>query len=425
MTCTTTPAPVGIGPVRVVVWDLDGALPDLDGTARTASGVRYARARVLLRLAGRPVAQVDVDLPPEGLDALDLVDLARHAVAGCPDPDPPVALAELPAVSVVIPTRDRPEALAAALATVLAGDHPRVEVIVVDNAPSTDLTARLVQSHPDPRVRYVHEPRPGISAARNAGVAAARHDLVAFTDDDVHVDASWASSLAAVFVRHPEAGAVTGLVIPAVLDTPAQIRFELAGGFGKGLVARSYTASRTAVDPLFYPYSAGSFGSGNNMAFRREVLAGLGGFDEALGVGTPSRGGEDLDVLLALVLAGGVVRYEPAALIRHVHRADHEGLRRQMVGYGSGLTAMLTKRMLAGPSAAAGVLRAVPQGVWFLIDPTSRRNSGRQDDYPSDLTRAELSGMLRGPVWYLRGRWRARRPPGGERRWPRSPGTGA
>ena len=98
--------------------------------------------------------------------------------------------ADRPMISVVVCTRNRPQSLLATLRSLTAMSYRPFEVVVVDNAPSSEATreAVLAEYGGDPRVRYVREPRPGLSCARNRGIEEAAADIVAFTDDDVIVD---------------------------------------------------------------------------------------------------------------------------------------------------------------------------------------------------------------------------------------------
>ena len=180
--------------------------------------------------------------------------------------------------------------------------------------------------------RVIRERRPGISAARNRGLAAATGEIVAFTDDDVEVDPRWLRALGERFARQPELAAVTGLVIPAELETAAQIWFERSGsgpdrGFSALTFERAgaYRVARRAHDDgserVHSLYATGELGLGSNMAFSTAVLRAMGGFDVALGTGTPTRGGEDLAILLELLRAGHQLGYEPSAIVHHTHRA--------------------------------------------------------------------------------------------------------
>jgi hypothetical protein len=151
-------------------------------------------------------------------------------------------------------------------------------------------------------------------------------------------------------------------------------------------------------------YLTGEFGFGANMAFRTAVLQASGGFDEALGGGTPTRGGEDLAMFVELLMAGHQLAYEPTAIIEHQHRATMADLDRQIYGYGLGFTAMLTAVTLRDPWHLLGLAAIVPAWLRSPHEETSAKRVNRSDDYPPDLARAELRGMTAGPLTYLRAR---------------------
>jgi GT2 family glycosyltransferase len=252
----------------------------------------------------------------------------------------------LPPVSVIVPTAGRPEALEKCLRSLRALRYPDFDVLVVDNRPADPATRRLVEGirRQDDRIQYIAELRPGSSVARNAGIAQARADLVAFTDDDVTVEPDWLDWLVAPMLSDPAVDVVTGLVLPAELETPAQRWFEDYGGFGQGFDRREYDLRpHRADDRVLYPFWGGGFGSGNSMAFRKSALSAIGGFDPALGAGSPARSGADIEALRHLILRGGRLVYEPRSICWHVHRRDEAALRRQLFAYGVGFTAILTK----------------------------------------------------------------------------------
>ncbi|MCB0180100.1 MAG: glycosyltransferase [Anaerolineae bacterium] len=319
------------------------------------------------------------------------------------DSDEPEVSCELPLISVVIATRDRPDSLAICLDTVLAQDYPNFDVIVVDNAPATNATADLLRTHYS-QVRYLRENRPGLAAAHNCGLAAVTAPLVAFTDDDVRVDPNWLAAIARAFALASTVACVTGLIMPQALDTPAQRWLEAYGGFSKGSTRRLFDlADYRPADPLF-PYTAGRFGSGANMAFKTAILRSLGGFDPALGAGTLAMGGDDLAAFFEMVAAGYTLVYEPAAIVYHRHRSDYADLQRQIYGYGVGLSAFLTHCLLARPGRLLDVARKTPRGLVYLFGTRSPKNTRKAADYPAELTRLERRGFVAGPLAYLRSR---------------------
>jgi GT2 family glycosyltransferase/SAM-dependent methyltransferase len=241
-------------------------------------------------------------------------------------------------VSIVICTRDRPRSLATTLSALAVQQAPPGEVVVVENGPTTAATRGTVAAFP--LARYVHEPRPGLSAARNAGLRAATGEVVAFTDDDADPHPAWAGQVARAFARDPELLAVTGLVLPADLDSEAARLFEFGmGGFSQGYVPLDYDAEWFGAaggrgTPVW------KVGAGANMAFRRRAFALVGGFDERLGAGAAGCS-EDSELWYRLVAAGHTCRYEPAAVVFHHHRSDVAGLRAQASAYLEGHLAAL------------------------------------------------------------------------------------
>jgi hypothetical protein len=194
-----------------------------------------------------------------------------------------------PAVSasVVICTRDRPDQLAACLASLPQQSYRPHEIIVVDNASSDQRTHHVALAA---GVIYVREDRPGLDIARNTGVLRATGDIVAFTDDDVLLHPKWLERLVAAFDR-PQVAAVTGLVLPAEIATEAQRHFETYWGFGKGYRERDFDSSsfRSHRRDTF---PAWEVGAGASMAFRRDVFERIGLFDERLDVGQAGCSGD-------------------------------------------------------------------------------------------------------------------------------------
>src|SRR5947207_11305000 len=229
-----------------------------------------------------------------------------------------------PSMSVVICTREHPEQLDRQLASCAGLIYPQYEVIVIDNAPTTGRTRRVCDKFPF--ARYLVEPRKGLDYARNAGWRAARNEVVAYSDDDAIVDPFWLQALGSAYID-PRVTCVTGITFPMEVENRAQELFEKYGGMQKGFVRRVY---RPGTWNAFYPLGSGRFGAGVNMSLRRETLARMGGFDEALDVGSMARGGGDLDIMARAILDGGSLVYEPCAIAWHQHRRTMKQLRQQM-----------------------------------------------------------------------------------------------
>ena len=173
---------------------------------------------------------------------------------------------------------------------------------MVDNAPPP--MRRRGWSGTRPAVRYVREPRPGLDWARNRAIAEATGEILAFTDDDVVVDAGWVRALAAVFRDDPASPRSPDSSLPVELDTDAQLLFERTASFARGFAAparRGRARTRGAVAAPLRRHRP--FGTGANMAFRRERVRPGRAFDPALGAGTPARGGDDLEMFFRVLKA--------------------------------------------------------------------------------------------------------------------------
>ncbi len=374
-----------LSPVRVL--DLELSEP------ATLTGLgRYVGAQALVWDRGVPIGWVALPVT-NGEVSRHVVERAlstcRSPVRGVDAPRSPS-----PSLTVAVCTRDRPDDLARCLEALERLEPAADEVLVVDNAPTSDASERLVRGR-HPRVRYVREPRPGLDHARNRALAEAAGCIVAFTDDDVVVDPTWGQALTTVFAADPEAMAVTGLVVPCELETDAQVLFERYRSF-----ARGFMPLRAQVGPRHGPIgwahgNTGRFGTGANMAFRREVFDRIGPFDPALGAGTVARGGDDLEMLFRLFKAGCVIRYEPRAVVRHRHRRTLEELYSQMSDTGVAFSASLRRSMRLYPEERGSLLRLWLWWAGKLLYRTLRP-AGRPAALLRALARAELAGVIRG-----------------------------
>lgn len=434
------PPATGFEPVRLEQVELGGPLPPLQPRS-SPDGRTYREALVFVRLHSEPLGLVEVALDSTG--ALAPAALARavwpEVAAGARDhlvrdgleplaalgPDGiPTAdaveprcvrerldfLRDAPPLTVLIPSRERPQRLRRCLDSILAGEYPpeRVALIVVDNAPETDATKLLVESYAQRcDIRYLREDATGSASARNRGICEVETEAVAMTDDDTLVDRHWLTEVARAFAAFPDAATVSGLLLPMELDTPPQMWFEQYGGFSRGFERRVFdlAENRPANEPLF-PWTTGLFGTGNNFAFRTAAIREIGAFDAALGNGTPALGGVDSEILLRTILRGHTIVYEPRAVVHHAHRPDYSALRRQIHAYGAGMVATHMKTLLANPGLSLEFARKVPTGLRFALGSGSSKNARKRSDYPRELTRLELAGMLYGPLGYVRSRRR-------------------
>ncbi|TQM10225.1 glycosyltransferase family 2 protein [Pseudonocardia kunmingensis] len=366
---------------------------------------RFGAARLLVTSGGTPVGVVELPL----LEGRASVAALRHALetqlGDAPDPAAPPAAFD--PVTVVVATRGRPDSVARCARALLAGDHPDITVLVVDNDPVDDRTAEAVRLIDDPRLRYVREARRGASVGRNRGLQEATTEIVAFTDDDTEPDRAWAVRIAGAFAADPEVTCVSGPVLAARLATAEELAADGALAWNKGFERRRFSLAEPPADSPIFPFSPGLFGIGANLAVRADVARGVGGFDEALGPGSPTHGGEDCEFLVRLVLAGHVLAYEPSAWVRHHHRPGPDALRAQLRGYAVGLGAFLTKIAL-DRRARAAAFRRLPAAVARLRH-ISAREGGAGDGMPTGSGRDRLRGLASGPLAYLRGRRAARR----------------
>ena len=389
--------------------------------------VRYRQARVLIRMHRAPLGHVSVPtLPVETLTARVRVaaetmlakELRQHAnwdnladepvgsrgwaaQVACPRHFPARNGA---GITIIVCTRDRTKGLRECLRTLQQVTYDPLEIIVVDNGSIENSTREAVTAlaQNDPRIRYTCEPRPGLSRARNNGLVHARYDIAAFTDDDTIVDPGWPTAVAAGFAADPEAVCVTGLVATSALDTGAERYFDSRYSWAEAFEPRRYDLTTHRHPSGLYPFSAGIFGTGANFAVRRSALTRLGDFDPLLGAGSPSRGGEDLDMFLRVILAGGRICYLPSALIWHRHRADVQALSEQIYSYGYGLGAYVAKHLLNRQMPATMLGHGLGQ-VGIVIG--RMRQATQESQLRTDgrwLGLTEARGFMAGALRYYR-----------------------
>lgn len=415
-------------PTRVIDIELSQPLGTLERLHR------YGSVYALVRLHGRPVGSVELPVEhgqvsevllrravleqlnwplinrhlAEMLFAPELPPVLRATTLPYSLPAPTVASATpspgaRPRLTVAVCTRNRAQSLRLCLDALVALDYEPLELLVIDNAPSDDSTERLVRRYP--QVRYVREPRPGLNWARNRAIIEAGGEILAYTDDDVVVDAGWARALADIFVENAEVMAVTGLVVPYELEAESQALFEQYGGFGRGYERQWYRVSREDGELTARLYGwTGRFGTGANMAFRRSLFAQIGHFDPALDVGTVTNGGGDLEMFFRVLKGGHLLAYEPAAIVRHRHRRDRKSLSKQIAANGVGFSAYLVCCFLAHRDERLAIIRF---WFWWLRvwhAPRALRSLLGREPFPRDMVLAEFWGYFVGLTRYQQAR---------------------
>jgi glycosyltransferase involved in cell wall biosynthesis len=266
------------------------------------------------------------------------------------------------AISVVIPTRGRPDLIGRSVRAVLMNDHPDFDVTVVDQSDEPDTGTVVTEiARSDSRLRYVHTMPPGLSRAYNVGASLTSGPILAFTDDDCVARPDWVSAIARAFAQEPQGELLYGRVaLPADLVAVA------------GEVPVLPIARAERLDPR---HGFRLYGMGANFAVRRQLLTRLGGFDEILGGGGPLRSSQDFDLQYRAYLAGASVLLRPDVSV------DHYGLRTAAQwpatqrAYGIGDGAFYMKHVRCGDARAVSMLarrltRTAARQLRHLLDPS-------------------------------------------------------
>jgi GT2 family glycosyltransferase len=415
-------------PIHVAEWDVVDPVPLLQVGEQRGSGC--SRVHLLVRLGTEPLGCIDVEIESADRFAGRVASgawqsfgakiNARLAASGLPrvhdlpvdglklDPNGLDFVAErqrlledAPHISVVTCTRDRPERLAECVRELARLEYPHYEIIVVDNAPADPgaVPAALESLDPAVPVRYALESRPGLSMARNTGWRTAEADIVAFIDDDEVPDRHWLAEVVRGFSARPDVGCVTGMVLPAELRTKPQQWFEQFGGHSTGRgFNREIFESGHPQSPL---YPLPPFGTGANMAFRRDVLVDIDGFHVALGAGTPALASEDTFAFTRALLAQHIVVFQPTAMTWHFHRETVLGLTQQFRAIGTGTVAYYAALISYQPTLVFPLLSLIPVAIKDFHRRDSARDSAMHD-FPDSLLRSEWRGMLEGIPAFVR-----------------------
>jgi GT2 family glycosyltransferase len=253
------------------------------------------------------------DVHDWGFGLTDKTRVAKPALGAVRDAWQQVPFAETrtwPAVSVVVCAYNAAFTLEETLSGLMALDYPEYEVIVVNDG-STDETESIARRYD---VRLITTANRGLSAARNTGLDASTGEIVAYLDADAHPDRHWLRYLVTTFE-----------------DTG----YEAVGGpniapAGDGELAECFSNAPGNPTHVMLSDRVAEHIPGCNMAFRRDALASLGGFDERFRVA-----GDDVDVCWRIQDAGGTIGFSPAAVVWHHRRNSVRAFWRQQVGYGA------------------------------------------------------------------------------------------
>ncbi len=214
-----------------------------------------------------------------------------------------------PRVSVIVCAFNAQDTIAQCLDGLRDVEYPNFEVIVVNDG-STDATGTIAARYP---VRLITTPNRGLSNARNTGLEAAEGEIVAYLDSDAFPDPNWLQYLAAAFRDATFVGIGGPNLAPPKLGRIAECFDNAPGG-----PAHVLLSDREAEHI-----------PGCNMAFRRESLVAIGGFDPALRVA-----GDDVDICWRLQARGWTLGFSPGAMVWHHRRTTLRSYWKQQRGYG-------------------------------------------------------------------------------------------
>lgn len=246
-------------------------------------------------------------------------------------------------VSAVICTRNRPDLIGSAVASVLANTYPSFDLVVIDQSDDGRTRAvvqDLMATHP--HLRYVHTPIAGLSRAYNIGVRETTGQVLVFTDDDCIAPTNWIQSIVEAFAAEPDADMLYGQVLlPAALsdstDEVPTLEIESPRRLSRADGFRIY-------------------GMGANFAARRRLFERVGGFDEMLGGGGPLKSSQDFDFQYRAYRAGATVLLSPSVTVDHYGVRNREQWPATLRAYGFGDGAFYFKHVRCGDLFALSLL---------------------------------------------------------------------
>lgn len=273
-------------------------------------------------------------------------------------------------VSLILATYGRTEELGRAVESLLAQTDHGFELIVVDQNPDDRLVRYVEQARMGGLdVHHVRMDKPGLSGARNRGIALAKHDILAFPDDDCWYEPMVIEQVRRAFSKEPDIGGVIGCWVEQAGSTPAQQAYLL--------------------DHAAWREFRGGHASSISQFLARKLFANLGGFDERLGVGQWYGAGEETDFILRALAAGARLRYCPEVRVHHAYSQQPVGSFKTICHHARrrnrGVGAIYAKHKLPAHVVARGLLaplvKALPRLSLLQIGRGLFTSLGRVEGY--------------------------------------------
>jgi GT2 family glycosyltransferase len=287
-----------------------------------------------------------------------------------------------PKVSIVVCSCNGARTIAETLAALESLEYPDYEIIVIDDG-SIDQTSTIANKH---SVRLIRTENNGLSAARNQGLAAATGEIIAYIDDDAYPDPHWLTYLAASFLRTEHAGiGGPNLAVP-----------------GDGAIADCVANAPGGPIHVLLSDDIAEHIPGCNMAFRREKLLAIGGFDPRF-----RAAGDDVDLCWRLQERGWTLGFAPSAVVWHHRRNSIKSYLKQQFGYAKA-EALLADKWPAKYNSAGHVTwqgRLYGKGIVEAVFARSRIYHGQWGSAPFQsvyqVSPGNLSSLSLMPEWYF------------------------
>jgi glycosyltransferase involved in cell wall biosynthesis len=249
-------------------------------------------------------------------------------------------------VSLLVCTRNRPDSLSRTVQSLLASDSESFELIVIDQSDPAVFEGSLAEFRSDPRLRHVPSKAIGKGGALNEGLRMARGAIVVCTDDDCEAQPAWAGAMARALAEQPAIAILFCSVVPSQCDW--KTGYIPAYEIRRSRILRSLMATCLG------------HGMGAGMAVRRDVVLGLGGFDEEIGPGARFPSGDDWDIAHRILLSGwGVYEVADLSILHHGFRTLEQGrahTHRDWLAIGA----------VCAKPIRAGYFRALSLPIWYF-----------------------------------------------------------